>query len=34
VIGVMAKALPGADTFIQMSEQNLKSLLSALGRAP
>lgn len=34
VIGTMAKALPGADTFIKMSEANLKALLVAAGKAP
>ena len=34
VIGTMAKALPGTETFIQMSERNLTSLLSAAGKAP
>src|SRR3569832_2345914 len=34
VIGTMAKALPGADTFIKMSEANLKAVLAAAGKAP
>jgi zinc/manganese transport system substrate-binding protein len=34
VIGAMAKALPDTDTFIKMSEKNLKSILSAAGKAP
>ena len=34
VIGTMAKALPGTDTFIKMSEANLKSILAAAGKAP
>lgn len=34
VIGTMAKALPGTDTFIKMSENNLKSILTAAGKAP
>jgi zinc/manganese transport system substrate-binding protein len=33
VIGAMAKALPDTDTFIKMSERNLKNILSALGKA-
>lgn len=33
-IGTMAKALPGADTFVRMSESNLRALRSALGKAP
>ena len=33
-IGTMAKALPDTETFIKMSERNLKSLLDALGKAP
>ncbi|MBI3563856.1 MAG: zinc ABC transporter substrate-binding protein [Elusimicrobia bacterium] len=33
-IGTMAKALPGADTFIKMSEANLKAVLAAAGKAP
>jgi zinc/manganese transport system substrate-binding protein len=33
-IGTMAKALPDTDTFIKMSEHNLKSILTALGKAP
>ncbi|MDE2512007.1 MAG: zinc ABC transporter substrate-binding protein [Elusimicrobia bacterium] len=31
VIGTMAKALPDTDTFIKMSEHNLKAILTALG---
>jgi zinc/manganese transport system substrate-binding protein len=34
VIGAMAKALPDTDTFIKMSEHNLKSVLAAAGKAP
>ncbi|OGS42639.1 MAG: hypothetical protein A2506_02150 [Elusimicrobia bacterium RIFOXYD12_FULL_66_9] len=34
VIGTMAKALPGTDTYIKMSEHNLKALLDALGAKP
>lgn len=34
VIGTMAKALPGTDTFIEMSEHNLKAILAAAGKAP
>jgi ABC-type Zn uptake system ZnuABC Zn-binding protein ZnuA len=34
VIGTMGKALPGTETFIKMSEQNLRSILTALGKAP
>ena len=33
VIGAMAKALPKTDTFIGFSEQNLKALLGAMGKA-
>ncbi len=32
VIGVMANALPGADTFIKLSEENIKALLRAVGK--
>lgn len=34
VIGTMAKALPGTETFIKMSENNLKAILAAAGKAP
>ncbi len=34
VIGAMAKALPDTDTFIKMSEHNLKAILNAAGKAP
>lgn len=34
VIGTMAKALPGTETFIKMSENNLKAVLTAAGKAP
>jgi ABC-type Zn uptake system ZnuABC Zn-binding protein ZnuA len=34
VIGTMAKALPDTETFIKMSERNLKSILAAAGKAP
>ena len=34
VIGAMAKALPDTETFIKMSEHNLKSILAAAGKAP
>jgi zinc/manganese transport system substrate-binding protein len=34
VIGTMAKALPDTDTFIKMSEHNLKAILAAAGKAP
>lgn len=34
VIGTMGKAFPGTDTFIKMSEHNLKAILDALGRKP
>ena len=34
VIGAMAKAQPDTETFIKMSEHNLKSILAALGKAP
>ena len=33
-IGTMAKALPDTETFIKMSEHNLRSILGALGKAP
>jgi zinc/manganese transport system substrate-binding protein len=33
-VGTMAKALPHTDTFIEMSENNLRSILTALGKAP
>lgn len=33
-IGTMAKALPDTDTFIKMSEHNLKAILAAAGKAP
>jgi len=34
VIGTMGKAFPDTDTFIKMSEHNLKSILAAAGKAP
>lgn len=34
VIGTMAKALPDTDTFVKMSEHNLKAILAAAGKAP
>ena len=34
VIGTMGKAFPDADTFIKMSEHNLRAVLTAAGRAP
>ncbi|HXT01256.1 MAG TPA: metal ABC transporter substrate-binding protein [Elusimicrobiota bacterium] len=34
VIGTMSKALPDTDTFIKMSEHNLKAILAAVGKAP
>jgi len=34
VIGTMAKALPGTETFIKLSEANLKAVLAAAGKAP
>jgi zinc/manganese transport system substrate-binding protein len=34
VVGVMAGSLPGADSFIKLSEANLRSLLKALGKEP
>jgi ABC-type Zn uptake system ZnuABC Zn-binding protein ZnuA len=34
VIGTMAGALPDTDTFIKLSERNLKNILEALGRSP
>lgn len=34
VIGTMAKALPDAETFIKMSESNLRAVLAAAGKAP
>ena len=34
VIGTMGKAFPETDTFIKMSEHNLKALLGAVGKAP
>ena len=34
VIGAMAKALPDTETFIKMSEHNLKSILAAAGKTP
>jgi zinc/manganese transport system substrate-binding protein len=33
-IGTMGKAFPDTDTFIKMSEHNLKAILAALGKAP
>jgi zinc/manganese transport system substrate-binding protein len=33
-IATMSKALPDTDTFIKMSEHNLKAILAALGKAP
>jgi len=32
VIGTMANALPGTDTFVKLCEANLKALLAAAGR--
>ena len=34
VIGCMSNALPGTETFMKLSEANLKALLAALGKAP
>lgn len=34
VIGVMANAFPGTETFINISERNLKALLEAVGKNP
>jgi ABC-type Zn uptake system ZnuABC Zn-binding protein ZnuA len=34
VIGTMGKAFPDTDTFVKMSEHNLKAILAALGKAP
>lgn len=34
VIGTMAKSLPGTETFIRLSESNLKAVLAAAGKAP
>lgn len=34
VIGVMAKALPGTETFDRFAERNLRAILQAAGKAP
>ena len=34
VIGVMANALPGTETFVKFSETNLRNILKAFGREP
>ena len=34
VIGIMANALPGTETFIKAAERNLKNILDALGKNP
>ncbi|HAM36378.1 MAG TPA: hypothetical protein DEB40_05905 [Elusimicrobia bacterium] len=34
VIGTMANALPGADTFEKLSERNIRNLLAAIGKDP